>query len=174
MPLPQRRTPLTHFLCIPLLTTASRPQLQASMNRFRGDFCQQIETSDLSDAASIAKEVIRPLGTLHLTLGVMSLNGDEGERQAVQLLQDLDMDILIKGHASSGLENRDPRSDTKRNSALTSTSEESSLAISNPIRVKLEGLKAMHTPTRTSILYASPTDPDNRIQALCESIKSAL
>jgi activating signal cointegrator complex subunit 1 len=36
----------------------------------------------------------------------------------------------------------------------------------------LEGLKAMHTPARTSILYISPTDPGNRLQEFCESIKS--
>jgi hypothetical protein len=81
------------------------------MIRFHQDFCHQIIPSDFSDAISIAEKVIRPLGTLHLTLGVMSLD-HEGIRRAVQALQDVDTDALITGTALTGPENEEQDLDT--------------------------------------------------------------
>ncbi|KAF2803556.1 uncharacterized protein BDZ99DRAFT_353762, partial [Mytilinidion resinicola] len=128
------RPPLTHFLCIPLVTPTSRPQLQEALERFKGDVCA---------TENVPEKAIRPLGTLHLTLGVMSLDEDGLER-ATALLQSLSLaDLLNTASAEE--------------TATFPTTQPDSLVIS------IQGLHSMHPPARTSILYAAPEDPTGRL-----------
>ncbi|KAL9046390.1 MAG: hypothetical protein Q9214_000760 [Letrouitia sp. 1 TL-2023] len=83
-PRPPRKSThkLTHFLCLPLLTSSSQPQWQSSMTQF----AKSLETEP---DASILTKAIRPLGTIHLTLGVMSLPSDDCIKAAINLLNSL-------------------------------------------------------------------------------------
>lgn len=88
------RPQLTHFLCLPLITPASQPQLQASLSKFK-DSVTTTKTRELPDG--IPEKAVRPLGTLHLTLGVMSLSTPERVDSAIRLLKELDLSVLLSG-----------------------------------------------------------------------------
>ena len=87
-PKPPRAAAPTHFLCIPLVTPTSRPQLAAALAAFRNDLCSSSSTcaapfsssssSPSSLLPSLPHDAIRPLGTLHLTLGVFCFPRDGG------------------------------------------------------------------------------------------------
>ncbi|KAL2021554.1 hypothetical protein VTK56DRAFT_7053 [Thermocarpiscus australiensis] len=71
---PKPKPPVpTHFLCIPLATPASRAQLAASLAAFRADVCSPL-------GFAVPEDAVRPVGTIHLTLGVFSFrsSGREG------------------------------------------------------------------------------------------------
>ncbi|KAL2149636.1 hypothetical protein VTH82DRAFT_8288 [Thermothelomyces myriococcoides] len=59
----------THFLCIPLTASpAARAQLAASLTAFRDDVCASLAAGGFD----VPFDAVRPVGTMHLTLGVMS------------------------------------------------------------------------------------------------------
>jgi hypothetical protein len=58
---------LTHFLALPLVTPTSHPQLESALARLR----TEIENTGVVDG-----KALRPIGTLHLTIGVMSLGAE--------------------------------------------------------------------------------------------------
>ncbi|CAI0654242.1 unnamed protein product [Colletotrichum noveboracense] len=72
----------THFLCIPLITEFSRPQLSASLSTFKTDITRP-------NSFGIPESVVRPVGTIHLTLGVMSLAGSRDIAKAIEVLQSI-------------------------------------------------------------------------------------
>ncbi|CAK7272768.1 hypothetical protein SEPCBS57363_005313 [Sporothrix epigloea] len=101
-PLPQPQ--LTHFLCIPLATPAGRPQLAHSLATFHADMstmtvCMTSGGGGGPGSASNSKSTmrrgplppaaLRPVGTLHLTLGMLSLGDGDRLEQALQRLQSL-------------------------------------------------------------------------------------
>jgi activating signal cointegrator complex subunit 1 len=139
------RPQLTHFLCIPLVTSASRSQLRASLSSFRAATTAEPEesSSEISQLPNnsnggmffIPEKAIRPLGTLHLTLGVMSLLSQDTLNSCLQLLKSLDLKSIL---AESMVGNP---GEVEREKEL---------------RVTLKGLTSMHDPSKTSILYAEP------------------
>ncbi|EFQ27850.1 hypothetical protein CGRA01v4_03531 [Colletotrichum graminicola] len=72
----------THFLCIPLVTTISQPQLTKSLDHFKADITSP-RTYGIPAAA------VRPLSTIHLTLGVMSFPEGRGLDKAVEVLDSI-------------------------------------------------------------------------------------
>lgn len=72
----------THFLCIPLVTTSSRPQLMKSLSAFKADITSL-------NSFNIPVTAVRPLSTIHITLGVMTLLGDERFSKAVEVLNSI-------------------------------------------------------------------------------------
>jgi len=150
---------LTHFLCIPLVTTTSRSQLQKSLQAFRSDVK---EDRTPENPNGIPEKAIRPLGTLHLTLGVMSLLTPERVEGALTLLRSLDISRLLsippEAHSSTtGIKETIPQA----------------VAPLEPLNITLRGLKSMHPPAKTSILYSSPTDPDGRLFAFCCALRAS-
>ncbi|EFW98712.1 hypothetical protein CMQ_4564 [Grosmannia clavigera kw1407] len=103
MPPPQASRPaLTHFLCIPLGTAAGRPQLAASLAAFHADMAATTVAmteggptgpsnrgGGTTRRGRLPAGALRPVGTLHLTLGVLSLGGDGRLQQALERLQQL-------------------------------------------------------------------------------------
>src|ERR1700759_2374159 len=85
------QTPLTHFLCLPLVTSSSRPELEASLEQFKRiarEVNEKPSTSILpTGQLNIPLRAIRPVDTLHLTLGVMSLQEDHKLQEAIDLLK---------------------------------------------------------------------------------------
>ena len=160
------RPPLTHFLCIPLVTPTSRPQLQTSLPRFAADVLQPGPNGE----PKIPPRAIRSVGALHFTIGVMSLQTPERVEQACTFLKALDVGELLRGAASerphvgstsasihpqpeapSTSPNQPSPSPLPRDLHLPASQD------AKPLIVALTGLSPMQSPMSTSILYASPT-----------------
>lgn len=146
-PAQSRKPPLTHFLCLPLVNTSSKPQLETALERFRDHV-----------RADVHPKAIRPVGALHCTLGVMSLS-EEKLGEATQLLKTLDVYALLNHAAAespTAWEPLDTLGSSKGNEALT---------------VTLKGLTSMHDPSKTSILYVSPNDQTGRLLPFCIALQ---
>lgn len=200
-PPPAAKPPLTHFLCLPLVTTTSKPQLEASITSFRNAVCpdQPHATQTDDNAIRLHPKAVRPVGALHCTLGVMSLD-DERLNKAIELLQSLDIGQLLLsaiGPESTPLgpiidpqeaPNRcQPSSDdgdAGQPPAHTSTSSMLQRPISPPVtrgssqvtsrgsvKIDLRGLVSMHAPEKTSIVYIEPHDPSGRLYPLCVALQ---
>ncbi|KAI1083929.1 kinase A anchor protein [Whalleya microplaca] len=137
----------THFLCIPLVNGDSRPQLMASLSSFKADVTSP-------DSFGIPATAIRPLGTIHLTLGVMSLPTDNDLERAIAFLKTLEpqtiLSSIIKGAATTTV---DPGS-------------------AHSLSITLRGLQSMHPPSNTSVLYAAPVDAEGTLFKFCEALQS--
>lgn len=72
----------THFFCIPLVTTTSQPQLIKNLNVFKTD------VANLS-FFKIPKTAMRSLNTIHITLGIITLFGNERLSKAVKMLNSI-------------------------------------------------------------------------------------
>ncbi|BGP20808.1 hypothetical protein JCM10213v2_008971 [Rhodosporidiobolus nylandii] len=134
----------THFLALPLCTPSSAPQLRDSLSMLRSAL--------LRVAPGVPDKVLRPPGTLHLTLGVNKFDKRE-LAHAVGALEGLDVRELLR---QAGKEAGLSREEQKR-----------------PLVVDLEGLESMHAPESTSILYAHPRDASGRVQRFVEFVKAA-
>ncbi len=145
--MPARAAP-THFLCIPL----GGRRLTRSLASFRAD------VTSLNSFA-IPDDAVRPPGTLHLTLGVMSLPTQAQLDRAVATLQGLNLREIVG----------DVRASLARQQQSTRRLLD---AHSRPL-IALRGLQAMQTPARTSVLYAPPVDVDGSgtLHGLCEAVR---
>lgn len=173
-----RSSPPTHFLCIPLVTAASRPQLSASLSAFEEDVCSPT-------SFALPEEAVRPVGTLHLTLGVMSFPStpphasrnqgesagsvsEEKERsldKARELLRNLKLREIWRA-ACREAEERTRMPEAKAGTQREDEEEEE-------IKIMLKGLASMQTPTRASVLYAPPVDPQGKLYGFCEKVRDA-
>ncbi|KAK8183900.1 AKAP7 2'5' RNA ligase-like domain-containing protein [Phyllosticta citribraziliensis] len=207
----EKKPQLTHFLCIPLVTDASRPQLEASMARFRREVLGEEEgggerrgaydhgraaekstdgdtlrsngeypaqtpgngdntthgTAATATAASpFPPSAVRPVGTLHLTLGVMSLRDDASMARAHELLRSLNLSSLLHSSTSTSQFANQPH-------LAHPPSETGNTPHEPPLTLSLRGLHPMHSPTRTSILYAAPHDPTARLYAFASAVRDA-
>jgi activating signal cointegrator complex subunit 1 len=161
----QKKPPLTHFLCLPLVAASSRPQLEASIETFRENVSpnqqqqqqqQPSQTSTNPAITHIHPKAIRPVGVLHCTLGVMSLDKERLEK-AIELLKNLDVEqLLSEAAAASPTSNSSPT-----NSPSNPTTESKIPASASPLKINLKGLSSMHSPQTTSILYIPPQTPPN-------------
>ncbi|KAI1107356.1 kinase A anchor protein [Jackrogersella minutella] len=152
-------SPLTHFLCVPLVTRASRHQLSTTLSAFSADVTSP-------DSFAVPDKAIRPLGTLHLTIGVMSFPKDEGLEKAVALLKTQVPKAVLanvkvaEATPATSDSAREPDGKTKEPCGLP------------PLFVTLKGLKSMQTVSKTSVLYTSPVDGEGTLQRLCKNLQS--
>lgn len=168
---------LTHFLCVPLVNPLSRPQLETSIQRFKDDVCSPPE--DLSKPPVITEKAIRPVGAIHLTLGVMSLSS-ETLAEATEMLKQIQVTDLLHEAKSKCLKQApraivpvspqpgttgpiEPRLDTLTRPISPPPVPEAP----KPMTISLKSLVSMHPPHKTSILYTAPDDPSERLHALC-------
>ena len=190
----QKKPPLTHFLCLPLVTTASRPQLESSLRTFKDDVSSRSQeanekTANVSEKPSSESETtlpsvhpkaIRPVGALHCTLGVMSLD-KERLSEAVEFLHTVDIQALLK-YLVREADTATAGSTEKAASSKTIAASETANHINSlqrpimppklekatgPLMISLQGLVPMHSPHKTSILYSAPTDKTGRLYPLC-------
>ena len=170
---------LTHFLCLPLVTQSSKPQLQQSLQSFIA-----IATSK----HNVPSKAVRPIGTIHLTLGVMQLATEEQIEAASVFLRSLDvLEILKKAEVepSRALSEiaEHPDSSSTASSHPQASCGKISVTTSNPTQVQhvdfppppltisLSGLESMHTPTKTSTLYTTPRDSTSRLLTFATSLR---
>jgi activating signal cointegrator complex subunit 1 len=171
--MPPKKPIPTHFLCIPLVTAHSRPQLAASLSAFRSDVASPVPLG-----FGLADDAIRPLGTLHLTLGIFSFprGGDpDGEAQlarAREVLAGLKLREIWK--AVRGETPRMPGSgaDTTTNSKEEREgTERGEQEEEERPKITLRGLASMQAPTQAAVLYAPPVDQLGLLQAFCERVR---
>ncbi|KAK0706401.1 kinase A anchor protein [Lasiosphaeria miniovina] len=169
---PSKAAP-THFLCIPLVTAASRPQLVQSLATFRADV-----SSPLS--FGVPEEAIRPVGTLHLTLGVFSFPKNEGLDRAIELLRSLrPREILasITPPTMLGAKVEEDKTvvavttevaDDDKGKAVEATAPQDGA----PLTITLRGLGSMQPPAKAAVLYSPPVDRLGTLQAFCEKVRA--
>lgn len=153
----------THFLCIPLVNASSRVQLSKSLATLSADVTAP-------DSFNIPPDAIRPVGTLHLTLGVFSFPKNEGLDRATTLLESLrPKEILttarqqVAARSQSG-ESRSPA--TEGEEAAPRPNQDKS-----PLSITLRGLSSISSPSKTSVLYAHPVDEQGVLQTFCEKLR---
>lgn len=156
---PKPKAPqLTHFLCLPLVTKTSRPKLAARLATFKEDVIQSREAGGFD----LPQDAVRPVGTLHLTLGMMSFPQDEGLDKAVEMLKSLQPRQILAGLKKPVMPEL-----TGEDTAVSNAEEPPQILIT------LKGLHCMQKPEKTSVLYAPPSDPGGILQTFAESIKRA-
>lgn len=144
---------LTHFLCLPLVTPTSRPQLSTNLRSF-----QDHVTSPQEDGGfDLPAEAVRPVGTLHLTLGMMSFPKNEGLDKAVALLKSLEPREILAA----------AKKPVMLGSAVAPPATNES-----QILITLRGLNSMQKPEKATILYAPPSDPSGRLQGFAEGLNA--
>jgi activating signal cointegrator complex subunit 1 len=202
-----KRLPLTHFLCLPLLTTTSIPQLQESLSLFKQSVTHPARSEtpaneDAEDTASTTKAVIpekafRPLGVLHLTLGMMSLRSEENMNAAKDLLESLNLSELLAESGSHPVDSNHGKDVSRVNNiaqmGLDSPQSESagtapafletlkrvvtppSLPRPNPpaepLVISLRGLQAFPEPHKATVLHCPPHDQTSRLYPFCLKLK---
>ncbi|KAL8835803.1 MAG: hypothetical protein Q9176_006684 [Flavoplaca citrina] len=123
-------------------------------------------------ASGIPVKAIRPPGTLHLTIGVMSLKEEERLERAVELLKALDLGALLR--------DADKRDDGGVDTTSTSTtlpisslppSQPNKNASPPPLTLSFTGLQSMHSPKSTSFLYTPPSDSTGRLYPFCQALR---
>ncbi|KAK0613846.1 kinase A anchor protein, partial [Immersiella caudata] len=145
----------THFLCIPLVTPSSRPQLSRSLSLFRSDVCGPL-------GFGIPEGAVRPVGTLHLTLGVFRESGGRSLEEAVEVLWGLRLKEILKGVKMPVM----PGTTGAGGGGGGSEEEKEKL------KVTLKGLRSMQADKgKVAVLYAPPEDPLGRLQGFCEGVK---
>lgn len=156
----EKRPPLTHFLCFPLVTETSLPFLEKSFSHFRDNIPLRRKTMadhTLKPRPPLFPDsAVRPLGTLHLTLGVMSLMTRDRLEEAISLLDSLDIEQMLREIADNG-------ADTSQQQQQQQPAEDTILA---PISVSLESLYALPRAKAATVLYAKPVDHSSRLYPL--------
>jgi len=165
----QKKPPLTHFLCLPLVTATSRPQLEESLTTFKAAVSSEKPIAPLAHSQAAARQdpgsslslplihpkAVRPVGALHCTLGVCSLDSTELS-EAVETLHSFDTQELLSRSV-------------KRNDEDTTAHPSSP----GPLKIDLKGLESMHAAHSTSILYSAPTDHSERLHPFCLALQAA-
>ncbi|KAK4634727.1 hypothetical protein CLAFUW4_00900 [Fulvia fulva] len=174
---PAKKPALTHFLCLPLVTKTSRPQLEHSLKLFKtavrpmrqDDAIEAQSDDDDTDKATSAPDIhhkaIRPVDTLHCTLGVMSLKPEQLVA-AITCLETLDVIACLQGQGQAI-----PETDELPNTGHPSLDRPPTTAPIQALKVNLKGLESMHAPEKTSILYSAPKDDSDRLYPFCLAVQ---
>ncbi|KAL4932717.1 uncharacterized protein BDV17DRAFT_287653 [Aspergillus undulatus] len=193
-----KRPPLTHFLCLPLINAASLPQLEASLASFKASIPpafpinpeqgqgEQVEQQQQHQAL-IPSDAIRPMGTLHLTLGVMSLPTQERLEEALQFFRSLDLAALLhkaediaaqkRARSARGSEKQkaiagDPSTSTEIPLEYVSTEEHPQDGpYPKPFTISLESMHVLPRARSATVLHAAPVDPTSRLYPFCEALR---
>ena len=183
-----KKPPLTHFLCLPLITATSKPQLEASIASFRETVASEHpqQTASENGVTRIHPKAIRPVGVMHCTLGVMSLDQDRLDK-AIKLLQSLDITQLLLSNAADTspgtsvdpqeITPKEPLAKHERPVSLQRpvspppVERASRETTSKSLTIDLKGLVSMHVPEKTSIVYIEPCDSTERLYPFCLALQ---
>ena len=155
---------LTHYICIPLVTASSRPQLTRSLGLLR----------DSPASVSVPLRAFVPVDTLNVSLRiVMSLPTPDRFAKAEKLLQSFDLNSLTRELSKPSLSERSIK---ERFSDLEKSLSLSPVASMNqplPLRVTLSGLVAhplRNQDIMARTLVAQCHDPTSRVNHLCNNL----
>ncbi|KAJ5125996.1 hypothetical protein N7526_008173 [Penicillium atrosanguineum] len=150
---PEKRPPLTHFLCLPLVNISSLSQLESSVAQ---------------DARAIIPEgAVRPLGTLHLTIGVMSLPTPNRLAEALRFFHSLDLVDLMREAGRVATKLRDKRKSHLPSNPESRASVTKTLRDPGPMHVSLQSLHCLPRAKAATVLHAFPEDPTGRLHPFC-------
>ncbi|KAM0504456.1 hypothetical protein D7B24_005669 [Verticillium nonalfalfae] len=154
-PRPNAKPAFTHFLCIPLITPASRSQVSRSLASFK---------ADVTDATSfdIPETAVRPLGTLHLTLGMLSLPSYESVQKATAVLRGLNPPAAFADIKS-----------LSTTAPLATPAPPADTSVDQFPFLTLRGLHSMQRPEQASVLYAAPEDDRGILLRFCERLRDS-
>lgn len=159
---------LTHFLAIPLLSPVSRPGFWNSITRLLDD----------PSAATVPRHDIRPLNTLHIRLGSMSLTTPERFAKSTEVLQSLNFKNILE--AATGDSEEGVAFDAERlwkiASSLTMTPDSSAPRKDvAPLNVSVCGLHPRKIGMEAQSIYLSTNvvDLTQRLNPLLETIRYA-
>lgn len=134
--------------------------------------------------------MIRPPGTIHITIGVMSLPTLELEQAARAMLHGDNVAGCLRESMKPNItetarksltddeiakEQKDPTHKIISKVQDVDSSSSSSSACPPtfpPLTTSFSALQAMGSPTSTSVLFAPPADPESRIRQLCVSVQT--
>ncbi|ROW12943.1 hypothetical protein VPNG_04652 [Cytospora leucostoma] len=166
---------LTHFLCIPLATARSRPQLSQNLASFRDDVTRPKDLGGFE----LPADAVRPVGTLHLTLGMMSFPNGEGLDRAVEKLRSLRPREILSSVGGPVMPGAVDEPGTTRAAASPETADhhhhhqqQQSQQQQPQVSITLKGLHSMQKPEKATILYAPPSDPLGILHGFGEKIKA--
>lgn len=170
-----KRPPLTHFLCLPLVNSTSLPQLEESLAAFKAAYPpapvsafssgrDQYTPEQNVSLGAIPEGALRPLGTLHLTLGVMSLPTKETLEEAMNFFRSLDLAALMHEAERVAIHLRQKRSGR-------TASVETTHRTNQPLSISLESLHALPRAKAATVLHASPVDPTGRLYPFCVMLR---
>ncbi|WEW60848.1 hypothetical protein PRK78_006336 [Emydomyces testavorans] len=163
---------LTHFLCFPLANETSATQLDDSLEEFKlripfisPPFAGRAEAAGhAARIPLVPDEAMRPLGTLHLTLGVMSLPTKERLREALDFLESLDLDAMLE------------EAEIQAGSASPTQSGTTAVVAQNgvvqPLIISLTSLGAFPNPHAATVLHMQPVDPTSRLYPFSVSLRN--
>ncbi|KAK2871967.1 hypothetical protein FQN49_002664 [Arthroderma sp. PD_2] len=156
---------LTHFLCIPLISETSISQLASSLVEFKSSIPLVSPpgpaAGHVPDSPLVPYGALRPLGTLHFTLGVMSLTTQERLDEALDFLQSLDLTSIMQEAELEAKSRRPPRQGGGHG-------ETGSL---EPLTIDLTSLHALPKARAATILHASPLDTTGRLHPFCVKLR---
>ncbi|RMJ25638.1 hypothetical protein PHISP_03510 [Aspergillus sp. HF37] len=172
----EKKPPLTHFLCVPLVNSASLPQLESSLSSFREAIPPHPHQHPHPRAPTqplIPDGAVRPIGTLHLTLGVMSLPTRERLDEALEFFQSLDLASMAReAETTARTPKRGRQSGIEGSGCPESAIEPTSTASApQPFRISLESLHALPRARAATVLHASPVDASSRLYPFCEMLR---
>ncbi|KHN97778.1 uncharacterized protein MAM_04167 [Metarhizium album ARSEF 1941] len=144
--MPRRPSP-THFLCLQLAS----PQLTRNLAEFRADV-----TGD--NGFGVPADAVRPPGTLHLTLGVMSLKPDD-IRPTLEVLGRLRPREILAGLRAAD------------NAPASTAGSEPGARTAGGLSISLRGIHSMTGASRTSVLYAAPADAEGLLYSFCRELQ---
>ncbi|KAL8981434.1 MAG: hypothetical protein Q9205_003776 [Flavoplaca limonia] len=123
--------------------------------------------------SDIPVKAIRPLGTLHLTIGVMSLKEEGRLEGAVELLKGIDLGALLRdaGKKEDGEGVDTTSTSTTLPISPLPPSQPNKNASPPPLTLSFTGLHSMHSPKSTSFLYTPPTDSNDRLYPFCQALR---
>ncbi|EEH20863.1 hypothetical protein PABG_03094 [Paracoccidioides brasiliensis Pb03] len=165
------RTRKTHFLSLPLVNETSIAQLASSLAEFKDAIpLRPLPVSArLPDRPLVPDAALKPLGTLHLTLGVMSLPTKERQEEALQFLKSLDLEAML----------RDVESQTKSQAKTAGTRAKAETVMGaaadapvEPFIINLTSLHALPNARAATVLYANPVDSTARLYPFCVSLRN--
>ncbi len=134
----------SHFLCFPLTSPSSRLQFQESFHRSKAD----------PSASNLSLRAIRPIGTLQLAIGVMSLISPVRIEAASKYLHELDVNSILRAIGSHERDEIHQNGNTLRNQASLSTRSPGTF----PIRSRLceSQFRALFCPIITGMQLSEP------------------
>ncbi|KAL9621599.1 MAG: hypothetical protein Q9160_003991 [Pyrenula sp. 1 TL-2023] len=168
---------LTHFLCLPILTSTSIPQLKLSLAHLKASIPSTTKPTIVQDAEGRSWKVdqeqplfpdgaLRPLGTLHLTLGVLSLVDKERLQRAKELLKSFDLAQCLRAVEQQSISTKGESSKIPANN-----DESTEASLIAPLAISLEGLFEFKPSAKMTRLLARPVDHTNRLAAFGTAVR---
>lgn len=156
---------LTHFLAIPLLSPVSRPEFRNSITRLLED----------PSAATVPRQLIRPLDTLHIRLAAMSLKTPELFAKSTEVLQGLNFANILEGAPKDSEEGVALDAERLASSLTMTPASSAPRKDVAPLNVSIRGLHSdgIGMEAQSTCLRTNVVDLTQRLNPLLEAIRYA-